>query len=221
MTEYSGKENLDFLEAVPNYLNEIERLLLQFIGGANKVLDFGAGSGTYLRRLAAKNIKPDAVELDAEYAAKLGCVRYLADLPHKYERIYTCDVLEHIEDDTAILKQLHDKLEEGGEIFIYVPAFNLLYSAMDKKIGHYRRYTKTMLLKRLKQAGFKIESAEYLDSIGFFGGLFFKYFGDKSGNIDSPAIYNYYKYIFPISLMLDKLGAKYLLGKNLLVIAQK
>lgn len=221
MTEYHGKENLDFLSAVPNYLNEVEHLLLQFIGNANKVLDFGAGSGTYLCRLAARNIKPDAVELDAEYAAKLSCPRYLADLPHKYERIYTCDVLEHIEDDIEILKELHAKLEEGGKIFIYVPAFNLLYSAMDKKIGHFRRYTKNILTQRMKAAGFAIERAEYVDSIGFFGGLFYKYFGDKSGNINSPAIYKYYQYIFPLSRTLDKLGAKHLLGKNLLVIAQK
>ncbi len=226
MAEYGGKENLDFLEKVPNYLDAIEALLLEFIGTGKTVLDFGAGSGTYARRLMGRGVKPDCVEIDPEYCSKLSAqgfnaVKTLAELPQNYERIYSCDVIEHIADDMGILKELHAKLADDGKIFIYVPAFSALYSEMDKKIGHFRRYKKNGLVEKMQAAGFKITSVEYVDSIGFFGGLFYKYFGDKNGNIDSPAIYKYYKHIFPLSRLFDKFGARYLLGKNLLVIARK
>jgi SAM-dependent methyltransferase len=221
MTEYTGKENLDFLEVVPNYLDAIESLILKFLNPYKTALDFGAGSGIYVRRLSAKGIKVDAVEIDPEYAAQLGAFRSLDEVPSQYERIYTCDVIEHIQDDLGVLKQLHSKLTQGGRIFVYVPAFNVLYSEMDKKIGHFRRYTKASLVPKLEAANFKIISAEYVDCIGFFGALFFKYFGSGDGSINSPSIYKYYKYIFPIGRFLDACGAKYLLGKNLLVVAEK
>lgn len=226
MTEYTGKENLDFLETVPNYLNEIERLLRGFIGNDLPVLDFGAGSGIYARRLAAKNLKPDCVEIDDEYRSRLSAAGFnaynsLSETTQTYKRIYSCDVMEHIEDDLAALKELRAKLTDDGRAFIYVPAFYMLYSDMDKKIGHFRRYKKPELVNKMKEAGFKIESAEYIDFIGFFGGLYYKYFVSKNGSIDSAATRFYYKYIFPISRVLDKLGARFLLGKNLLVIASK
>lgn len=226
MTEYTGKENLDFLETVPNYLNEIEGILAKFLGNESPVLDFGAGSGIYARRLAAKNIKPDCVEIDVEYQQKLSAAgfntsRSLAETPQIYKRIYSCDVMEHIEDDLAAFKELRAKLADGGKIFIYVPAFYMLYSDMDKKIGHFRRYRKAELVNKMKEAGFKIDSAQYIDFIGFFGGLYYKHFISKDGSIDSKATRFYYKYIFPVSRVLDKLGGRYLLGKNLLVIASK
>ncbi len=226
MTEYTGKENLDFLESLPNYINEVEGKILGFLEGKKTVLDFGAGTGTYARRLKAKGINVDCVEIDGEYIARLkdaglNCFGSLEEAAPSYDRIYSCDVIEHIEDDITALKQLHAKLAAGGKIFLYVPAFNMLYSSMDKKVGHFRRYTKTDLVNKAKLAGFKITCAGYFDSVGFFGSLFFKYFGPSHGNISSPSIYNYYKWIFPVSRVLDKLGARFLCGKNLLVIAEK
>ena len=226
MTEYAGKENLDFLEKVPNYMDVIEGLITTFLGNETTVLDFGAGSGIYARRLAAKNINVSCIEIDPEYAGALTAQNFqtyksFAEMPEQYPRIYSCDVIEHIEDDAAILSQLRAKLADNGKIFIYVPAFQVLYSEMDRRIGHYRRYTKRGLVEKMEQAGFKIISAGYVDSIGFFGKLFNKHFGSKDGSIGSGPVYKYYKYIFPISRLLDKCGAKFLLGKNLLVIAGK
>lgn len=225
-TEYSGKENLEFMKEAYNYNNYIESFLLRFVGN-HKVLDFGAASGDYAMRLKNHELCVDCVEIDKDFIKSLeskGFKTYpsLSTVEQKYNRIYTLDVIEHIQDDAQILKDLYNVLSDNGKILIYVPAFNCLYSAMDKQLGHYRRYKKSTLLPLMKQAGFQIETARYVDSIGFFGSLYFKYFGSKNGilNDNKKSITFYYKYIFPISIVLDKILNPFI-GKNLLVIAHK
>ena len=39
---------------------------------------------------------------------------------------------------------------------------------MDRKVGHYRRYSRSVLVRALHQAGFQIDDARYVDCIGFF-----------------------------------------------------
>jgi 2-polyprenyl-3-methyl-5-hydroxy-6-metoxy-1,4-benzoquinol methylase len=225
-TEYSGKENLEFMNDAYNYNNYIENFLIKFIDN-HKALDFGAASGEYAMRLKNKNIGVDCVEIDTDFIKSLetkGFKTYssLSDVNQKYHRIYSLDVIEHIENDAQILKDLYNTLSDDGKILIYVPAFNCLYSALDKYVGHFRRYKKSTLLPLMKHTGFQIESARYVDSIGFFGSLYFKYFGSKTGilNDNKNSICFYYKYIFPISIVLDKILNPFI-GKNLLVIARK
>lgn len=225
-TEYSGKENLEFMQEAYNYNNYIENFLIQFIEH-HKTLDFGAASGNYAIQLTKKGITVDCVEIDKDFikllqTKNLKVYSSLSNVNQQYERIYSLDVIEHIEDDAEILNELYQKLSNNGKILIYVPAFDCLYSALDKHVGHYRRYKKSTLLPLMKKAGFQIETVHYVDSIGFFGSLYFKYFGSKNGilNDNKESIYFYYKYIFPISIILDKILNSFI-GKNLLVIAKK
>lgn len=225
-TEYSGKENLEFMQEAYNYNHYIENFLIKFIDNY-KALDFGAASGSYAIQLAKQGITVDCVEIDKDFikilqTKNLKTYPSLSHVNQQYERIYSLDVIEHIEDDAHILKELYKKLCDDGKILIYVPAFNCLYSALDKYVGHYRRYKKSTLLPLMQQAGFQIETVRYVDSIGFFGSLYFKYLGSKNGilNDNKKSIYFYYKYIFPISIVLDKILNSFI-GKNLLVIAKK
>ena len=71
-------------------------------------------------------------------------------MPPGVDLIYTSNVLEHIDDDLAALKQLRATLSPGGRIAIYVPAMQVLYSDMDRSLGHYRRYGRQELLAKLK-----------------------------------------------------------------------
>ena len=75
-----------------------------------------------------------------------------------FNYIYTLNVLEHIEDDAAALRSLHAKLTDGGKLLIYVPAFPVLYTSMDAKVGHVRRYTRDTLMTRVTAAGFQHRS---------------------------------------------------------------
>ncbi len=74
------------------------------------------------------------------------------------------DVLEHVEDDTAFLRQLHAKLAPGGRLYISVPAYRLLWSVEDDYAGHFRRYRLAELGRVLEAAGFRVDFATYIFS---------------------------------------------------------
>jgi SAM-dependent methyltransferase len=64
------------------------------------------------------------------------------------------DVIEHVEDDEAILRQAHRAIRPGGIVCVTVPAYSWLWSAEDELAGHYRRYTTTSLVRLLERVGF-------------------------------------------------------------------
>jgi len=74
------------------------------------------------------------------------------------------DVLEHVEDDAALLRALRDVLQPGGLIYLAVPAHTWLWSDADVDAGHFRRYSLTDLRSRLTREGFEIDYATYLFS---------------------------------------------------------
>lgn len=66
------------------------------------------------------------------------------------------DVLEHIDDDLAFLRELHRCLAPCGRLYITVPAFSWLWSDDDVKAGHFRRHTLSSMRQRLESTGFKV-----------------------------------------------------------------
>ena len=99
------------------------------------------------------------------------CTR-VEDIPqefssNKFDSIYILDVLEHIDDQLAILKSTQNYLTQNGRILLTVPAFEFLWSPHDDFVHHVRRYTKNGLKKTLEEAGYKIERISYFNSILF------------------------------------------------------
>lgn len=74
------------------------------------------------------------------------------------------DVLEHIEDDVGFLKTISTVLVPNGRLYLSVPAYNWLFSVVDKTAGHCRRYTIKSLTSALESSGFITEFRTY-----FFG----------------------------------------------------
>lgn len=193
------------------------------------LLEFGAGTG-FLAEIFQDQfqITPDCVELDPTLMKNirdkgLTCFQFLRETPRNYSAIYTSNVLEHIENDSEVLKELYDSLEPGGIIGIYVPAHPILYSAMDHKIGHVRRYKRSELKKKVLSAGFTVQSINFDEFIGFFASTIVKIIGYKNGaNLGSKSSLRLYdRYVYPFSNILDLLGCRFILGKNLLLIATK
>jgi len=71
------------------------------------------------------------------------------------------NVLEHIEDDGKALQCVCHALKPGGVVVLEVPAGPGLYDVFDKKVGHFRRYAMTDLVKRLASAGFEVVSRSH------------------------------------------------------------
>jgi SAM-dependent methyltransferase len=231
-----AKELHDSEIGLIGYTTEIVRKLYFGLGlDAHKfkqsgaVLDFGAGLG-FLAEIFRDNfnITPDCVELDPKLLKILKGKGFrsfssLKEMKNEYLAIYSSNVLEHIEDDVEFLKLMHSSLSRNGLLAIYVPAHPILYSSMDRQIGHVRRYTKSELSTKVTSAGFKVQSISYDDSIGFFASAFVKLIGYRNkivlGSTSSLVFYD--TYIYPISRVIDALGMRHFLGKNLILFASK
>jgi SAM-dependent methyltransferase len=223
---YSGVDNLEVMQEAVNYNRYLLSTVRQYAPADGKILDFGAGGGQFAAPLSALGLDITALEPDdhlqqrlrAQGVRAVGCTQELPDAGFDY--IYTLNVLEHIENDAAALRDLHAKLAERGKLLIYVPAFPVLYTSMDAKVGHVRRYTRSMLMARVTAAGFRIERVAYADSIGFFATLLFKLSGNKDGNVSIAALKLYDRLVFPLSRALDLLTRRWF-GKNLLLVCAR
>ncbi|MBM0103447.1 class I SAM-dependent methyltransferase [Steroidobacter sp. S1-65] len=223
---YTGVDNLEVMQEAVNYNRYLLDTVRKHAPARGKVLDFGAGSGQFAAPLSQHGmditaLEPDQLLQQRLRAQGLRVVSSTQEIPDaSLDYIYTLNVLEHIDDDAGALRILHAKLTAKGKLLIYVPAFQLLYTSMDAKVGHVRRYTRGMLMTRVRDAGFKIEHVAYADSIGFFATLAFKAIGNKDGNVSLGALKLYDRAVFPLSRGLDSVAKRWF-GKNLLLVASK
>jgi SAM-dependent methyltransferase len=224
-TPYTGVENLEVMREAENYNRYLQSLVERHAAGAKRVIDFGAGSGTFAIRCAAAGFDLTAVEPDEHLRAMLAAARVravadVAELPDQaFQFAYTLNVLEHIEDDVEALRALRAKLAPQGSLLVYVPAFPVLYTSMDARVRHVRRYTRATLRGSLEAAGFEIREMRYADSLGFAATLMFKALDDGSGGVNRRLLKLYDRLAFPVSRALDTLTHRWF-GKNLLALAK-
>jgi SAM-dependent methyltransferase len=146
-----------------------------------RVLDAGAGVGTFTALAAARGKSVVAAEPEPEFADYL--VRRFADdervevvrgtveaVEHAhFDSIICFNVLEHIGDDVEALRVFRERLAPGGRLFLLVPAHERLYGGYDRSAGHVRRYSKRRLEDVLCRAGFDIETLRHVNPLGALG----------------------------------------------------
>lgn len=146
---------------------------------ASKVLEIGCGVGGNVGLLSQSgnylgiDMHRPAIDYCSEKFPQFNfqCTR-VEDIPqefsfNKFDSIYILDVLEHIDDELAILQSTQNYLTQNGKILLTVPAFEFLWSPHDDFVHHVRRYTKNRLQKTLEEAGYKVERISYFNSILF------------------------------------------------------
>jgi SAM-dependent methyltransferase len=223
---YTGTDNLEVMAEAVNYNRFLVDLVLRASGLQRPALDFGAGVGTFAKALVGHGLQvdclePDRTQADALEGFGLRVFRDVESVPAEhYGFVYSLNVLEHIEDDRQALVELHRVLRPGGVLLVYVPAFQCLYSSMDRKVGHVRRYHKSELVEKVTAANFRIDEVRHADSIGFAASLAYRYFGSESGKLDHKSVRLYDRIAFPLSLRLDHIVGRWV-GKNLVVVAKK
>jgi len=79
-------------------------------------------------------------------------------LPYRaeFDAIGAFDVIEHIEDDRAVLREIHAALRPEGLLIASVPQHGYLWSQYDEIGRHFRRYELPELRGKLDEAGFRI-----------------------------------------------------------------
>lgn len=147
----------------------IAGLLRRYFSEARSLLEIGCGTGNVLAHLlrcrtweriagaelhvsglrVARSRLPPEVEL-----VQLDATSILAS--NVFDLIGAFDVLEHIEQDEAVLRAMHRALKPGGGVMIAVPQHPSLWSASDEVAHHQRRYKRRELEQKLGAAGFDV-----------------------------------------------------------------
>lgn len=225
MNNYEGVDVLENLESAKNYNRALAERVSREIKGP-VVLDFGSGSGTFARLLQNESRKIYCVEKDENYRKTLEAEGFsVSDSPANYPDdfftdVYTLNVLEHVEDDASALKGLWNVMQVGGRLIVFVPAHPILYSSFDKRIGHFRRYTRRSLENVLGSVGFTVTHTEFFDFFGYFVAVGYRILDRGEGKLTKEGVRVFDSTIFPLSRRIDYLF-RGLLGKNLFVVAEK
>jgi SAM-dependent methyltransferase len=133
------------------------------------ILDVGCGTGANLEMLAnygeaeGVDVSDDALEFCRRKGLKAqkGLAEELPFAEEAFDLTTALDVVEHLDDDVAGLKEMFRVTKHGGYSLIFVPAFMWLWGVQDDISNHRIRYTKRQIVERLKAAGYEIERATF------------------------------------------------------------
>lgn len=207
------------------------------IHNGSTVLDVGCGVGSNLHLLNSTGFR--VIGIDSEiyslfFANKSSGVPLLnADLlalPFKSNSvglIIATDILEHVEEDIAGLKEIHRVLKPSGQVIITVPAFQALRGIQDIVGMHKRRYSKKELTQKIVQGGFTISKSSYFNFILFFPILLARWFIrlwrlniESENKINHPLLNNFLRTVFSFETYLLRY-ISFPFGVSILCVARK
>lgn len=222
-----GGENLEVMRDAHNYNDYLRGLVRRYATDTSRVLDFGAGIGTFSDAPGTDKqrihcVEPDETSRDVLTQSGFNAHESLQEIGDQtISFAFSLNVLEHIENDEAAVGELARVLRPGARLFIYVPAFSILFSSMDRHVGHVRRYRLRQLCRVVEGNGFRVEHAAYADFLGFFATLLFRLFDRSEPRpLNTGMIKVYDRFVFPLSRLLS-IPFSRVLGKNVYVVARR
>ena len=229
--QYFGKD-LETMYFAKNYHKWILYEFAPYLG--NVIAEIGAGTGNFSSFLIEKGVEHliafepsnNMFPLLDDRLGKANKVKtinaFFRDKAHQYENTFDSvlyvNVLEHIEDDKNELSYAYKTVKEKGHLLIFVPALSFLYSDLDKKVGHYRRYHKQGLVELIQSAGFSIKKVKYFDISGIIPWYFAFVLFKKTTTEGNVSLYD--RLIVPVMRKFESIITP-IIGKNLLLVAQK
>lgn len=140
-----------------------------------RILDAGCGTGGVLAHLAGlgeavgADPDPEAVAAAREQAPDAEVhVADAAALPFaagSFDLVCCLDVVEHVDDDAAVLRELRRVARPDGRLLLTVPALPGLWSGHDVAAGHRRRYRREALLDAAGEAGWTTERVTHFNTL--------------------------------------------------------
>lgn len=207
-------------------LREFSRLL------RGNVLEVGAGIGQITEALLQKRTiaKLVSVEPHAKFYRRLKekfpehtvIQGTFADMDpgEDWDTIISINVLEHIQDDERELKDyFHCLAKNIGTLCLFVPARMEIYAPIDKDFGHFRRYSKSELRKKLKAAGFQIVHLRYYNIAGYFA-WWLNFCLLKRRHFKPESVRFFDQYIFPLVYGFESHVCPPFIGQSLIAVAR-
>jgi SAM-dependent methyltransferase len=173
--EHAGNYNTWLLERAQPYLGE-------------RVLDAGAGTGTFTEAVADNRELVVAMEPEERFAARLeqrfagrpnvlvlrfdiGELAHDDRVPSPFDSIICFNVLEHVADDAEAVASFGRVLAPGGHLLLLVPAHPSLFGSIDRTVGHERRYRKHGVRQLLETNGLEVVDLRLVNPLGALGWL--------------------------------------------------
>jgi SAM-dependent methyltransferase len=232
--EYPGSD-LTAMAQGGNYYRWILREFRPHLG--RRILEVGAGSGTFAAHLLAEADPERAVLLEpatnlqpflrGRFAGDSRVEVISLPLPAAQEALSTTpfdsvvsvNVLEHIPDDGEALAIMAGLLRSGGALLLFVPALPGLYGSLDAAFGHHRRYTRRELAGKLEAAGLGVRRIVYVNLPGalawFVSGRILRWPTLRPG-----AVRLYDRLAIPLIAAVER-RIRPPLGQSLLAVAEK
>jgi len=184
-----GRAFLNNLTGTPQYLNWMTRILRPYAG--DTVLELGAGIGNLTARLMSRRLRYVSTESNPLYlhalenrflrtpnvsVARLDPSRAADYAPYQaaFDSVLCINLLEYAPDPAAVLRSMHGTLRPGGRALVLVPQGPALFCAIDRRMGHLRRFRAAQLRRMLEGCGFEVSEMRQLNKAGapawwFFG----------------------------------------------------
>jgi len=227
VSNYAGTE-LEVFSHARNWKRYVARHIGAYLTG--DVLEVGSGIGSSTRLLCdGAHQRWVCLEPDSDLSARarnmlepdgVNCEFIdgtIDAIPpgETFDTILYIDVLEHIADDRVELIRASRHLKRSGVICALAPAHPRLYSAFDKAIGHFRRYTKATI-SAMDLPGLKLERLRYLDCCGLAPSAVNRYILNSAEPTLSQIMF-WDRLLVPISRFIDPLIG-YSAGKSVLAV---
>ena len=158
------------------YYRSKAKAMIRLLSGKSPsiILDVGAGSGFFSRKLLRDSQAKEAWCVDIGYddesdsleSGKPVYFRRSVDTVNA-DLVLLMDILEHLDDDIGLLKDYAAKVPHGTSFLISVPAFQFLWSGHDVFLEHRRRYRLHQIEDVVKKAGLTVKHSSY-----YFGAVF-------------------------------------------------
>ena len=227
-----GKVTLDAIEQAPKFNRWMYDSVKPWLG--KRVAELGCGRGNlstffrrhetvlltdyrddYLKPLRERWGQKRNVSFAKLDMTRLEDYRVLTDFAP--DTVVFLNVLEHLEDDRAVLKNLFEHVPCGCRMIVLVPFSMRLYSEFDKELGHFRRYERDELETKMREAGFTVEHQFYFNKAGKMAWYFANTLGKRRKL--TPAQLRVYNMLTPVFRVTDKVMPG--TGLSTVVIARK
>jgi SAM-dependent methyltransferase len=130
------------------------------LSASTRVLDVGAGDGFFSRRLLERAPGAEVFAWDSAYTdddvgalSTGGLVATRSRPAGAFDLVLLLDVLEHVDDDRALLETARQVLAPGGRVLVSVPAWPRLFGSHDMRLRHRRRYEPSEARALLEESG--------------------------------------------------------------------
>lgn len=142
-------------------------LIDRFATPNDLIVEGGVGAAGNLLRLKQRgfrvhglDVMPEAIEickrLGVDSATQHDLCQQWPIAPQSARVVLLLDVLEHLQEPVEALAYAAETLEQEGKIIITVPAWPALYGDWDRRLGHFRRYSSSLLQQHIRGAGLRL-----------------------------------------------------------------